>query len=46
MEQSRNIDTTLLLKKVERSLQSVKDANEPTRKAIAKVLKAFAKQLS
>jgi ParB-like chromosome segregation protein Spo0J len=45
MEQSRNIDTTLL-KKVERSLQSVKDANEPTRKAIAKVLKAFAKQLS
>lgn len=45
VEQSYSIDT-VLLKKVERSLQSVTDANEPTKKAIAKILKAFAKQLS
>jgi len=45
VEQSHSIDA-VLLKKVERSLQSVADANEPTRKAIAKILKAFAKQLS
>lgn len=45
VEQSHSIDT-VLLKKVERSLQSVTDANEPTKKAIAKILKAFAKQLS
>ena len=43
--QSQSIDT-VLLKKVERSLQSVTDANEPTKKAIAKILKTFAKQLS
>lgn len=45
VEQSHSVDT-VLLKKVERSLQSVTDANEPTKKAIAKILKAFAKQLS